>query len=619
MLNRIILVTCGCKPFSDALAHSRRPETHNTATMKRRLSILFAMVAATVITALAHTSPVLGNVRNAVLGNGAVGIDYEYNLRGWTTNVTSNVFSQQIRHQDPTDGGTPRFNGNISAIVWDQAATGNAVARHGEYRYAYDGLDRLTAANYTGIDNRNHSCLYAYDRMGNATSIKRYGITDRIDAGGTTSCSYGVIDDVTLTYNGNRLVCADDAADALVYEGAMDFHDGANEQTEYAYDANGNLTKDLNRGIENISYDRNNMPTEITFASGARTCYTYDADGRKLRVSHYGRRGEKRDELDYIGDMVLHNGALERTLTPNGYIVNDTVYYYLKDYQGNVRNVVREDGAVVESNEYYPYGGLFSATPSVQPYKYGAKELDRTHGLDWYDSQARFYDSILLRTNSMDKKAGDYTWLSPYLWCAANPIKFVDPTGKQPVKYIDENGIKRIDWSIVVMVKALDSNANEKAIAKHEKYKKSICEGLENEFNLYLNGDGKGVENSEGDIVLSSFNIHIVDVDNTSNTKKADELSTQYKQEIKDNQPGKNGKAAVFMNGSTNGAFGLTQKATFITISYGAPNGTKSHELYHTTGAPDNGYDKGGILNSPPQIITPEEVDLMWNLIPEKK
>lgn len=50
----------------------------------------------------------------------------------------------------------------------------------------------------------------------------------------------------------------------------------------------------------------------------------------------------------------------------------------------------------------------------------------------------------------------------------------------------------------------------------------------------------------------------------------------------------------------------------------GAPNGTKSHELYHTTGVLDNGYDKGGILNSPPQIITPEEVSLMWNLIPEK-
>lgn len=74
-----------------------------------------------------------------------------------------------------------------------------------------------------------------------------------------------------------------------------------------------------------------------------------------------------------------------------------------------------------------------------------------------------------------------------------------------------------------------------------------------------------------------------------------------------------------FMNGSTNGAFGLTRKAIYITISSGAPNGTKSHELYHTTGVLDNGYDNGGILNSPPQIITPEEVSLMWNLIPEKK
>ena len=260
----------------------------------------------------------------------------------------------------------------------------------------------------------------------------------------------------------------------------------------------------------------------------------------------------------------------------------------------------------------------FSAvTAGVQPLKYGAKELDRENGLDLYDSRARWYAPLLGRTTTQDPLAEKYPHLSPYLWCAGNPIKLIDRDGKQPVKYIDENGIRRIDWAIVVMVKALDSNANEKAIAKHEKYKKTICKNLENEFNLYLNGNG--APNSEGNIVLSSFNIYVVDVDNTSNIKKADELSTQYKQEIKDNQPGKNGKAAVFMDGNTNGALGLTQKALYITISYGAPNGTKSHELYHTTGASDNGYDKGGILNSPPQIITPEEVDLMWNLIPEKK
>ena len=128
-----------------------------------------------------------------------------------------------------------------------------------------------------------------------------------------------------------------------------------------------------------------------------------------------------------------------------------------------------------------------AATAGVQPLKYSAKELDRENGLDLYDSHARFYDSMIGRTTSQDPLAEKYSGVSPYLWCAANPIKFIDKNGKQPVKYIDENGIKRI-----------------------------------------------------------SFNIHIVDVDNTSNTKKADELSTQYKQEIKDNQPGKKWKGSSF-------------------------------------------------------------------------
>lgn len=61
------------------------------------------------------------------------------------------------------------------------------------------------------------------------------------------------------------------------------------------------------------------------------------------------------------------------------------------------------------------------------------------NSLDLYDSKARWYDSMIGRTTSQDPLAEKYYEMSPYLWCAANPIK-----------YIDENGIKRIDWSIVV-------------------------------------------------------------------------------------------------------------------------------------------------------------------------
>ena len=105
------------------------------------------------------------------------------------------------------------------------------------------------------------------------------------------------------------------------------------------------------------------------------------------------------------------------------YIASDTLHYYIKDYQGNVRSVVRQDGAVVESTDYYPYGTPFTTAGAVQPYKYGAKELDRMHGLDLYDSQTRWYDSLLGRTSTMDPKAEKYYSLSPYLWCAGNIVR----------------------------------------------------------------------------------------------------------------------------------------------------------------------------------------------------
>ena len=131
----------------------------------------------------------------------------------------------------------------------------------------------------------------------------------------------------------------------------------------------------------------------------------------------------------YIGNYILRNGEVDRILTPTGYIKNDTVYSYVKDYQGNIRSVVRQDGAVVESTDYYPYGTPFTTAEAVHPYKYGTKELDRMHGLYIYDSQARWYDSLTGRPSTMDPKSEKYYSLSPYLWCAGNPVRFVDPDG----------------------------------------------------------------------------------------------------------------------------------------------------------------------------------------------
>ena len=71
-----------------------------------------------------------------------------------------------------------------------------------------------------------------------------------------------------------------------------------------------------------------------------------------------------------------------------------------------------------------------TTTEGSQPYKYSTKELDRENGLDWYDSKARMYDPTIGRTPTQDPMAEKYYSMSPYLWCAGNPITFTDPNGE---------------------------------------------------------------------------------------------------------------------------------------------------------------------------------------------
>ena len=46
----------------------------------------------------------------------------------------------------------------------------------------------------------------------------------------------------------------------------------------------------------------------------------------------------------------------------SGYMQDGGLYFYIKDYQGNVRVVLNQANQPVEVNSYYPYGGLMAAT-----------------------------------------------------------------------------------------------------------------------------------------------------------------------------------------------------------------------------------------------------------------
>ena len=84
------------------------------------------------------------------------------------------------------------------------------------------------------------------------------------------------------------------------YNGGFGFKDGVKQANEYTYDANGNLTKDLNKGITNISYNCLNLPNAVTFSDD-----TYGADGTKLRTVH--KIGSATTTTDYCGNVVYDN------------------------------------------------------------------------------------------------------------------------------------------------------------------------------------------------------------------------------------------------------------------------------------------------------------------------
>ena len=172
------------------------------------------------------------------------------------------------------------------------------------------------------------------------------------------------------------------------------------------------------------------------------------------------------DSTDYLlgGSLTLRNGRIDKYQFEEGYCQaaaysgnasqdNFMFQYYDRDHLGNIRQVINAIGStkgpVIQRMNYYPFGAEFcdgSTDSEVQSQKYNGKELDKMHGLNTYDYGARQYNPITARWDRVDPLGEKYYSISPYAYCANNPVILVDPDGNSPlsalIKIAAKKGVK---------------------------------------------------------------------------------------------------------------------------------------------------------------------------------
>ena len=121
---------------------------------------------------------------------------------------------------------------------------------------------------------------------------------------------------------------------------------------------------------------------------------------------------------------------------------NSAVYFYHSDHLGSASWITNKSGNPVQHLQYMPYGEPFvneRKSSYEERFTFTGKERDSETGFSYFG--ARYYDSDLMTGwLSVDPMADKYPGLSPYAYCAWNPVKLVDPDGRMIGDYYTLDG-----------------------------------------------------------------------------------------------------------------------------------------------------------------------------------
>ena len=360
-------------------------------------------------------------------GNGSLlSSAYEYDSMGRLYKVSTGAGispSKVVQEMSYTPQGWLSCNDYVrgtSAIYGERLTYANSYAGFVTQRedapgetthYTYDYAGRLIRekvgkASYTD---------YLYDTRSNLLSISQ---------GGTVTEEYA--------YSGDRLSSLDLGAGAHSFE----------------YDSRGRIINDYTpNGAHGIKY--NNYLNKVSGTEFIN--YSYLANGFKTSSLIHGIEDTR--GLIYRGPFIFRQKpdrtwSMESVEVTEGKLTDGVALIYLKDHLGSVTKVVNANtGEVVESSDYTSYGKRASSTSTEYGDKFtgvtlrahftGKEDQKADFYVDYTDFGARHYSPVLRRWLTPDPLSEKYYGISPYAYCAGNPVNFIDVNGRDSIYVID--------------------------------------------------------------------------------------------------------------------------------------------------------------------------------------
>ncbi len=397
---------------------------------------------------------------------------------------------------------------------------------NGIQNFTYDNYDRLTQATAS-----EGTYTYTYDVRNNRSTMRFVNYNQTVDQ--TTTYTYSIDDRLTSYTVVNNL----------------------NQQTirtvNYTYDDAGNtLTKAVTEGGTTLTttytyYDDNRLKT-TTLPSSEVITYTYHADGTRATKTN----NTEWIRYHYSGGLVKevhcdknnHSTILFTIHYQPGRIIyqpnqgNNVYYYTASDCSGTIYKLLDDQGQIVASYNYDPFGVLIENTnPSIyMPIGYSGTYRDTETGLLY--AQSRYYDPSVGRFTTKDSYRGELVSQisqNRYIYCSQNPVSYGDPSGFAPIEGDDINDITSIESDHnKKQVADLDQINNTKSTARVDPNTTPVPDGTviktgTNTFTIKIAGHTIGVTISSdgstitftsdgttiGDAIADGFNDALKDKD----------------------------------------------------------------------------------------------------------